>query len=164
MVVKTSRPDAGVVGDFVRIAHRIVWCTLATVDRRGRPRSRVVHPYWERDEGGVTGWMFTRSTSPKIAHLTHRSYVSCSYWDPAHEVAVAECDSEIADDEATRRKVWHLFATAEEPLGFDPRILGSQDHHDKEITVIRMTPWRLVVPNGSWQRDSPGAQHGTGQS
>src|SRR4051794_5056923 len=83
MVVKSSRPDAGVIGDFVRIAHRIVWCTLATVDRRGRPRSRVVHPYWERDVDGLTGWMFTRSTSPKIAHLAHRSHISCSYWDPA---------------------------------------------------------------------------------
>ena len=29
---------------FVALAHRIVWCTLATVDARGRPRSRVVTP------------------------------------------------------------------------------------------------------------------------
>ncbi|MBO2450112.1 pyridoxamine 5'-phosphate oxidase family protein [Actinomadura barringtoniae] len=163
MVVKTSRPDAGVVGDFVRIAHRIVWCTLATVDRRGRPRSRVVHPYWECDGGGVTGWMFTRATSPKITHLAHRSQVSCSYWDPAHEIAVAECDGEIADDEATRHKIWDLFATAEEPLGYDPRILGSEDHRDESITVIRMTPWRLVTPNRSWQLDPSSAEQAAGQ-
>ena len=35
-----------VVESFISIAHRIVWCTLATVDRRGRPRSRLVHPIW----------------------------------------------------------------------------------------------------------------------
>jgi general stress protein 26 len=158
MVVKSSRPESDLLDDFVRIAHRIVWCTLATVDRRDRPRSRVVHPYWERGDGsvtGVTGWIFTRPTSPKIAHLAHRPYVSCSYWDPTHEVAVAECDSEIADDEATRRKVWDLFAAAEEPLGYDPRILGSEDHRDDNIAVIRLIPWRLSTSNGSWQRDVP---------
>lgn len=153
MVVKSSRPEAGLLGDFVRVAHRIVWCTLATVDRQGRPRSRVVHPYWERGEDGVTGWMFTRSTSPKVAHLAHRPYVSCSYRDPAHEVAVAECDGEVADDEATRGRVWDLFAAAAEPLGYNPRILGGEDHRDKDITVIKMTPWRLVTPTGSWWRD-----------
>jgi general stress protein 26 len=155
MVVKSSRPEAGLLGDFVRVAHRIVWCTLATVDVRGRPRSRVVHPYWERGEDGVTGWLFTRSTSPKIAHLAHRPYVSCSYWDPVHEVAVAECEAEVADDEATRRKVWDLFEAAARPLGYDPRILGNEDHHDKDITVIKMAPWRLVTPTGSWRRDVP---------
>lgn len=154
MVVDSNRAEAGPLDDFVRIAHRIVWCSLATVDRNGRPRSRVVHPYWERGENGLTGWMFTRSASPKIAHLGHRPYVSCSYWDPAQEVAVAECEGEIADDEATRARVWDLFATAAEPLGYDPRIMGVEDHRDTGVTVIKMTPWRLVTLNGSWRRDA----------
>ena len=47
---------------FVAIAHRIVWCTVATVDRRGRPRSRILHPYWERTEDGLAGWITTRPT------------------------------------------------------------------------------------------------------
>ena len=34
---------------FVAIAHRVVWATVATVDRRSRPRSRVLHPIWARD-------------------------------------------------------------------------------------------------------------------
>ena len=32
---------------FVEMANRMVYCTLATVDRRGRPRSRMVHTLWE---------------------------------------------------------------------------------------------------------------------
>jgi hypothetical protein len=32
---------------FVETAHRIVWCTVATVDGRGRPRTRILHPIWE---------------------------------------------------------------------------------------------------------------------
>jgi general stress protein 26 len=140
-----------VLGEFVRIAHRIVWCSLATVDVRGRPRSRIVHPYWELGDG-LTGWVFTRPASPKVAHLGHRPYVSCSYWDPAHEVAVAECGAEITDDEPTRRKVWELFAAADPPLGFDPRIMGGDDHLDPRITVLRLAPWRVNLIGGSWRR------------
>ena len=32
---------------FVDMAHRIVWCTVATVDASGAPRTRVLHPVWE---------------------------------------------------------------------------------------------------------------------
>lgn len=153
MVVKYSGPEVDLLDEFVRVAHRIVWCTLVTVDRRGRPRSRVVHPYWERTGDTVLGWLFTRPTPLKVAHLAHRPYVSCSYWDPAHETAVAECDAEFVDDEQTRLKVWNLFRTAEEPLGYDPRILGGEDHRDPKITVLKLTPWRLATPAASWQRD-----------
>ncbi|MCB8968188.1 MAG: pyridoxamine 5'-phosphate oxidase family protein, partial [Ardenticatenaceae bacterium] len=34
---------------FVEMAHRIVWCNAATVDSKGRPRSRVLHPIWQWD-------------------------------------------------------------------------------------------------------------------
>ena len=148
MVVESSRPPDAVLAEFVRIAHRVVWCTVATVDRHGRPRSRVLHPYWERTDGGITGWAFTRPTPLKLAHLAHRPFVSCSYWDPAHEVAVAECDAELAADEPTRRTVWDLFATAAPPLGYDPRIL----HEPDEVVVLTMTPWRLRVPTAAWRR------------
>jgi general stress protein 26 len=152
MVVKSTSPPDELLGEFVRVAHRIVWCTLATVDRRGRPRSRVVHPYWERTADGVTGWIFTRPTTPKVAHLARTPYVSCSYWDPVQEVAVAECDAALADDEASRRALWDLVSAAPEPLGFDPRIMGCTDPLDPVVTVLRMTPWRLSTPAGSWQR------------
>jgi hypothetical protein len=49
---------------FATIAHRIVWCTVATVDRRGRPRSRILHPYWERADDGLVGWITTEGSDP----------------------------------------------------------------------------------------------------
>lgn len=145
---------------FTRVAHRIVWANLTTVDRRGRPRSRVVHPYWEPVDGGeLIGWVFTRPTPIKVAHLARTPFVSCSYWDPAHEVAVAECDAALVDDADVRRHVWSLFAGAPEPLGYDPRILGVDDPLDQRITVLRMDPWRLStgsalpdVPKLTWRR------------
>ena len=36
---------------FVKMAHQIVWCTAATVDAQGRPRSRVLHPMWQWQGG-----------------------------------------------------------------------------------------------------------------
>jgi hypothetical protein len=149
MVVESSRPDTAVLDEFIRIAHSTVWCTLATVDRHRRPRSRVVHPYWEPT--GV-GWLFTRPTPLKLAHLTRHPHVSCSYWSPSQETAVAECDAQLTNDEPTRRKVWALFAAAEPPLGYDPRILGAGDPLDENITVLRMTPWRLATLSGAWRR------------
>ncbi|HEY7591565.1 MAG TPA: pyridoxamine 5'-phosphate oxidase family protein [Actinophytocola sp.] len=152
MVVKSSRPPDELLDEFVRIAHRIVWCTLVTVDRHGRPRSRVVHPYWERTGDGLTGWAFTRPTTPKVAHLARTPFVSCSYWDPAQEVAVAECAAALADDPESRRHVWEFFSTAAEPLGFDPKIMGGVDHLDPVVTVLRFTPWRLATLTGAWER------------
>jgi len=149
MVVESSRVPAELAGAFVRVAHRVVWCTLVTVDRRGRPRSRVVHPIWEPDP--LTGWLFTRPTPLKVAHLAASPYVSCSYWDPRHEVAVAECRAEFRDDEDTRKYLWDLFASAPEPLGYDPKILGGEDHRDPKITVLRLTPWRISTGGEAWR-------------
>jgi len=68
-----------VARDFVAITYRVVWCSVATVGPTGRPRSRVLHPYWEMTGGHVRGWAVTRPTPLKLAHLAHCPYVSCSY-------------------------------------------------------------------------------------
>jgi Uncharacterized stress protein (general stress protein 26) len=143
-----------VLDGFVRVAHRIVWCTLATVDGRGRPRSRVVHPVWERTSDGLTGWVYTRPASPKIAHLRRTPYVSCSYWDPQQEVAVAECAADVTDDPAVREHVWALATGLPEPLGFDPRIMGVTDVTDPGVVILRLTPWRLATGGAVWRRST----------
>jgi hypothetical protein len=103
--------------------------------------------------------VFTRPTPIKRAHLAGTPFVSCSYWDPAHEVAVAECDAALVDDPDVRRHVWALFAGAAEPLGYDPTILGVDHPLDSRITVLRLDPWRLTtgsalpdVPRLMWRR------------
>ena len=47
---------------FVEMAHRIVWCSAATVDAKGRPRSRVLHPIWQWDGAELSGWIATGPT------------------------------------------------------------------------------------------------------
>ncbi len=140
MVVDTSVSDA-----FVAVAHRIVWCTVATVDRHNRPRSRVLHPYWEQTDDGLTGWITTRPTALKVAHLAHSPYVSCSYWDPTHDAVVAECGAEWVDDVDVRRHAWELFRAAPEPLGHDPGTIWPDGPATPDAGVLRLTPWRLRV-------------------
>ena len=125
---------------FVAIAHRIVWCTLATVDVRGRPRSRVVHPLWELTRDGPVGRVCTRATPTKRAHLAHSPFASCSYWDPQHDVAVAECTAEWDADPAAS---WSVFSAAPPPLGFDPASVFAGGLADPDAAIIVLRPWRL---------------------
>lgn len=137
--------DDLVAEEFVATAHRIVWCTLATVDRRGRPRSRLVHPIWERtDDGRLVGWVVSRPTPLKRAHLAHAPYASCSYWDPAHDVAVAECRARWAGADETER-AWAAFRAAPPPAGYDPATLFPGGPGSPDAAVIRLDPWRLRV-------------------
>ena len=116
-----------------------------------------MHPYWERTPDGLTGWVFTRPTPPRSRTWRATPFASCSYWDPAQEVAVAECDAVLAGDAASRRRLWELVSTAPEPLGYDPPIMGCTDALDPVVTVLRMTPWRLSTPTGAWQRPAGSA-------
>jgi hypothetical protein len=136
MVVQTAQA-------FIAIAHRVVWCTLATVDRHGRPRSRIVHPIWEQAGDGLVGWVVTRPTPLKRAHLAHSPYVSCSYWDAAHDVATAECRAEWVPDVATRAHAWDLFRAAPPPLGHDPAAIFPEGPGAEGSAVLRLEPWRL---------------------
>ncbi|WP_439378948.1 pyridoxamine 5'-phosphate oxidase [Amycolatopsis lexingtonensis] len=121
----------------------------------GRPAGPAALPGRPPDLGADAGWLagrlFTRPTPLKLAHLAASPYVSCSYWDPQHEVAVAECRAEFADDEESRKELWDLFASTPPPLGYDPKILGGEDHRDPKITVLRLTPWRLSAAGEAWR-------------
>lgn len=78
----------------------------ATVGPDERPRSRILHPIWELDGNELTGWIVTRKTPVKVRHLAHSPYLSCTYWEPGHDVAIADCEAEWVADLATRQRVW----------------------------------------------------------
>ena len=144
---------------FVEMAHRIVWCSVATVDRSGRPRSRVLHPYWTWDGETLLGWIGTSQTPTRLAHLAHSPYVSCSYWAPSHDTCVAECRADWMTDDETRTMVWNLFKAAPEPLGYDPGAIGVpgwESPTSPGFAVLRLRPWRLRVFPGSITRGEGG--------
>ena len=135
---------------FVSMAHEIVWCAAATVDARGRPRSRVLHPIWQWDGQTLTGWIATGPTPVKRAHLQASPYLSCNYWAPSQDTCVAECRAEWAFDDEARRMVWDLFASGPEPVGYDPAIIpGWSDASSPSFAALKLQPWRLRVMPGS---------------
>ena len=141
---------AEVAPAFVEMAHRIVWCTAATVDARGRPRSRVLHPIWEWDGSRLVGWVGTSPTALKRAHLEHSPFASLSYWAPSQDTCTAECRADWAFDHGTRRRIWELFASTPEPLGYDPAMIPVWDRPDSEsFAALRLEPWRLRVFPGT---------------
>jgi hypothetical protein len=150
---------------FVEMAHQTVWCSAATVDPRGRPRSRILHPIWEWDGSTLTGWIATGATPTKRAHLQAHPYLSCNYWSPSHDTCVAECGAAWCFDLPTRERVWALFEHGPEPVGYDPRIIpGWESPASESFAVLKLSPWRLRVMPGSvlltgtgevlvWQQD-----------
>lgn len=141
---------ADVAPAFVAMAHRIVWCSAASVDPGGRPRSRILHPIWEWDGEHLRGWIGTGPTRIKRAHLAHSPFLSLNYWDPSQDTCTAECHAELVFDESTRTRVWNLFRDAPAPVGYDPAMIpGWSAPTDDSFAALRLEPWRLRVFPGT---------------
>jgi hypothetical protein len=141
---------ADVAPAFVEMAHRIVWCNVATVDTQGRPRSRILHPIWQWDGERLVGWIATGPTPTKRAHLSANPYLSASYWAPSHDTCTAECRASWAFDDETRAMVWDLFLHGPPPVGYNPAIVPGWDSPASErFAALRLDPWRLRVFPGT---------------
>ena len=69
--------------DFLRITTETVFCVATTVDLKGRPRGRVLHPVFVvRDGRALTG-----RTPLKTRHLEANPHMSCAYWSPSQDTA-----------------------------------------------------------------------------
>lgn len=148
---------ADVAPAFVEMAHRIVWCSVASVDRRGRPRSRILHPIWQWDGESLTGWIATAPTPLKRAHLAKTPHLSLNYWQPSQDTCVAECRAAWAFDDETRRMVWDLLKHGPPPVGYDPAMIpGWEKPTDASFAALRLEPWRLRVFPGSVLMDKGG--------
>ena len=126
---------------FTERVQRIVWCSVATVDRARRPRTRVLHPVWE----GTTGWIGTNRRSLKEQHLARNPFISLCYWDPGHQVVYAECLAEWEDGPAEKARVWEYFKSLPHPYGYDPAMIWSGGPAFPEYGVLRLTPSRIEL-------------------
>ena len=131
---------------FVEIAHRIVWCTVATVDTKGRPRTRILHPIWEWDGDTLVGWIATSPDSPKAKHLASTPLVSLTYWDPTHDVATADAEASWHNDDETRTWLWNRYKDAPPPVGYDPAMIPGWDEPTSPgFGALRLDPTSLRV-------------------
>jgi Pyridoxamine 5'-phosphate oxidase len=148
--VAWMQPLAEVGPAFIEMAHRIVWCTVATTGADGRPRTRVLHPIWEWDGSSLTGWIATSPLSPKAGDLAAVPAVSLTYWAPDHDTCTAKCDAEFCAGAAERRSGWQRFANGPAPVGYDPAIVPGWTSPDADaFGILRLTPHRLRVMDGS---------------
>lgn len=126
--------------EFMERVRAIVWCLVATVDGRGRPRTRVLHPIWE----GTTGWIATNRHSLKEKHLARNPNVSLGYWDREAGLAYVDAVAEWDDAAEQKRRIWDLFKATPPPLGYDPAIIWS-GAHAPDFGLLKLTARRIEV-------------------
>jgi len=131
---------ADIEEEFLSRIEKTVWCTFATVDRKGRPRSRILHPIWE----GSTGWVLTGRKSLKSKHIEGNPFVSLCYWDPDHKQVYADCEAAWIDELDVKQKVWDLYKNAPPPMGYDPAMFF-QSVDDPGTGALKLTPWRIEL-------------------
>lgn len=135
---------------FIAMAHSIVWASAATVDTRGRPRSRVLHPIWQWDGQELVGWVATNPNSLKRKHLDKTPYISLNYWTSNQDTCTAECKTHWELDDASCERLWQLFKSTPAPVGYDPTIVPSWDKPSAPtFAALRLEPWRLRVFPGT---------------
>ena len=135
---------------FVEMAHRIVWCSVATVDSKRRPRSRVLHPIWQWDGSNLVGWILTGPTPVKKANLEVSPYMSLNYWDATQDTCTAECNVSWVLGDAERTEMWDFFKNTPAPVGYDPAIIPQWENPTSDnFAVLKLDPWRLRVFPGS---------------
>jgi general stress protein 26 len=127
--------------EFTARISRIVWCTVATIDRRGRPRTRILHPIWESS----TGWIATGRQSHKARHLSANPFVSLSYWDSRHQQVYADCEAEWEESGEEKQRIWELYTSTPPPLGYDPGMIWRDGPQDPDYGLLKLTPWRVEL-------------------
>jgi general stress protein 26 len=128
--------------EFMRRVSQAVYCTMATVDRRNRPRTRVVHPIWD----GPIGWVISWPASHKAKHLAHNPAVSLAYIPDKEKPVYVDGFAEWIDDLDEKGRIWELHRTTPPPLGFDPQpYYGSIEN--PYFGLLRTTPWRIELGN-----------------
>ncbi len=143
--------QTNVVADFAEIAEeftkrvsRIVWCTVATVDTKDRPRTRLLHPIWEVDSE-LVGHIATGRHSLKEKHIARNPNVSLAYWDQGHEQVYVEATAQWSDGEAEKCRIWGLFKDTPPPYGYDPALIWRDGVESDDFGVLTLTPRRVEL-------------------
>lgn len=161
--------------DVLRLAAEIGWCTMATVDRRDRPRSRVMHVNWQVDKGRLLGWAATGRTPIKMDHLTHNPHVSCAYWSDSHAATFIDCTAAWTEDQEVKYQAFKLIEEEAAERGFDARAMWPEGARDPVFEVLELKAWRAqvtlpdmaagqtVASSRVWHRSPPPLDHYTKQ-
>jgi general stress protein 26 len=126
--------------EFMRRIQQAVYCSMVTVDRKNRPRSRMMHPIWD----GPLGWVITWPKSHKAVHLAHNPAVSLTYSQDPYKPVYIDCTAAWVEEDAEKWRVWELHKQIPPPLGFDP-----QPHYGSiegaYFGLLHFIPWRIEL-------------------
>lgn len=126
--------------EFLQRVSQAIYCTMATIDRRNRPRSRIMHPVWD----GPTGWVISWPASHKTKHLARNPWVSLAYIADKEKPVYIDGAAEWVEARKEKKRIWQLHKETPPPLGFDPEPhYGSIDH--PYFGLLRITPWRIEL-------------------
>jgi len=134
---------AGMSEEFLERVFAVVWCNVAIVDSEGRPRSRILHPYWEATSNPV-GWILTRRHSFKGTVLARNPNVSCAYVADITKPVYAECVASCVEEIEEKQRIWDAFRHAPAPMGYDPAMIFSSVDAPG-LGLLRLDPWRIQV-------------------
>lgn len=147
---------------FVKYVQQTVYCTMITVDRRNRPRARVVQPVWETVDERPVGWLAVFRTPVKAAHLANNPHTTYAYWHPCQDAVFVDSVSAWVDDRDTKLRAWDLYLRTSPPgVGYDPHLYWSGGPDSPDYQLLRIDPWRVQVVRGSdlrsriWAVDPP---------
>ncbi|MCE7004156.1 hypothetical protein LWC34_15125 [Kibdelosporangium philippinense] len=139
MVAGRPVPLDEIVAPLTEITGRIVWSTVSTTDHLGRPRVRIMHPVWEISPEAVIGFIGTRRTPVKTAHVARSPWVSCAYWSPEHDAAFVDCQVLWVGAEA-----WDRLA-----VGYDPSTLWPDGPESPDFAAWELRPYRIQIIRGA---------------
>ncbi|MEO7912278.1 MAG: pyridoxamine 5'-phosphate oxidase family protein [Roseiflexaceae bacterium] len=128
--------------EFIVRVRQAVYGIVATVDRRNRPRSRVMHPIWD----GPIGWVISWPASHKARHIASNPAVSLAYIPESTKPVYVDAIAEWVDSIEEKQRIWDLHATTPPPLGFDPQPHYGTINH-QYYGLLRLTPWRIELGN-----------------
>ena len=137
--------------DFLAITASTVFCTATTVDGRGRPRNRILHPIFIVRDDAPVGWALTGKTPLKTRHLEANPHMACAFWTPSHDTVFIDAVTTWVTDEDELRFTWELFRDTPPPLGWTQAGLdgyGPDEWRSEIYTPLRLDPWRVQIMLG----------------
>src|SRR5687767_14245645 len=128
--------------EFMKRVSSAIYCSVATIDRMNRPRSRMMHPVWD----GQIGWVISWPQSHKAKHLQGNPYVSLAYINDRDKPVYVDCQAEWIDEAREKERIWELHKNTPPPLGFDPEPHYGTINHPY-YGLLKFTPWRIELGN-----------------
>jgi general stress protein 26 len=122
--------------EFLERVRTMVYCSAATVDADGRPRSRVLHPVWEDQ----TGWVTTGPKTAKASQLALNPFMSLAFIADPFKPVYVECRATWQNDRDTRHRIWDLFKKFDVDLA-----VSWGDVESPTYAVLRLDAWRIEL-------------------